>query len=145
MYVILAAKVALFETLKARFTGTGVQVAYAEPADARTRAVWFTDTVEPEIEPVAMAVGRRKPSNISAELTVRAWATVPGDPIKAETSAYELRAEIERAVLDDFDPLRVSGLMDVRPTRVAVTNGDGGNGSTAVADVTLSIRARMYT
>src|SRR4051794_36434382 len=97
MYVILAAKVALYEALKARFTGTGVQVAYAEPADARTRSVWFTDTVEPEIEPVAMAVGRRKPSNVSAELTVRAWASAPGDPIRAETAAYELRAEIEAA------------------------------------------------
>ncbi|MFE0020525.1 hypothetical protein [Amycolatopsis sp. NPDC059021] len=145
MYVVLAAKLALFESLKARFAGTGVQVSYAEPADARSRCVWFTDTTEPDIEPVAMAVGRRKPSNITAEVTVRAWANAPGDPIRAETAVYELRAEIERAVLDDFDPHRVSGLMDVRPVRVAVTNGENGNGSTAVADVTLSLRARMYT
>ncbi|WP_125790930.1 hypothetical protein [Amycolatopsis sp. WAC 01376] len=145
MYVILAAKLALYEALKARFAGSGVQVSYAEPADARSRSVWFTDTVEPEIEPVALAAGRRKPSNISAELTIRAWATVPGDPVRAETAAYELRADIERAVLDDFHPHRVSGLMDARPVRVAVTNGEGGNGSTAVADVTLALRARIHT
>ncbi|WP_410591080.1 hypothetical protein [Amycolatopsis sp. lyj-23] len=145
MYVILAAKLALHDALTRRFAGTGVQVAYAEPADARSRSVWFTDTVEPEIEPAALAAGRRKPSNITAELTVRAWATVPGDPVRAETAVYELRAAIEAAVLDDFDPRSVSGLMDARPIRVAVTNGDGGNGSTAVADVTLSLRARMYT
>lgn len=145
VYVILAAKLALYEALKTRFAGTGVQVAYAEPADVRSRAVWFTDTVEPDIEPAAMSAGRRKPSNITAELTVRAWATVPGDPVRAETAVYELRADIERAVFDGFDPRNVSGLMDARPVRVAVTNGEGGNGSTAVADVTLMLRARMYT
>ncbi|MFF0144627.1 hypothetical protein [Amycolatopsis sulphurea] len=145
MYVILAAKLALYEALKRRFAGSGVQVAYALPADARTRSVWFTDTVEPEIEPAALAAGRRKPSNITAELTIRAWATVPGDPVKAETAVYELRADIEAAVLDGFDPRSVSGLIDARPVRVAVTNGEGGNGSTAAADVTLMLRARIYT
>jgi hypothetical protein len=121
-------------------------VTWADPADkAFARSVWFTDTVEPELEPSGMVAGRRKPTNLTAELTIRAVAVAPGDPVNAERVVYQLRADIETAVLDLFSPDTVPGLIDVRPLRAVVTNGESPAGTAAMCDFTVRVRARVHS
>ncbi|GGM48461.1 hypothetical protein GCM10012275_19280 [Longimycelium tulufanense] len=142
---MLAVKIALFERIRARLAPRGVSVTFGDPADqARTRSVWFGDTTESELEPRALAPGRRKPTDLRAEVTIVASAIAPGDPINAERAVYGLRQEIEAAVLDDFDPGSVPGIQDVRPSRVTVTNGETGQGTAATAEITVAIRAHLY-
>ncbi|MBM7770630.1 hypothetical protein JOD54_000834 [Actinokineospora baliensis] len=136
-------KTALFDVLKAAFDTTGTQVAYADPGKlARAQAVWFGDTVEPDIEPVALAPGRRKPSRVTAEVTLRLVATtVSGDPQRAEAAVYALMGTAADAVAE-FDPRTVPGLIDVRPIRSSVAHGETGDGATAaLADLVLRVRA----
>jgi hypothetical protein len=144
--VVLATKEAVFEALKARFAGTPVAVSWADPGkNARTQHVWFTETVEPDLTPRAMVAGRRKPTQLEAELTVRAVSQSPGDPVRAERSVYAIRDLIEKAVLDDIVPSAVSPeLQDVRPLRSAITTGETGSGQPAAqCDFVLKIRAHI--
>ncbi|MEO6089282.1 MAG: hypothetical protein ABIQ18_39835 [Umezawaea sp.] len=145
--VVLDTKLAIFAALKLAFTGTRTLVAWADPgADATRRSVWFGDSVEPEIEPAAMVAGRRKPSNLVAEITVRALCAESGDPIHAERGVYGMRARIESAVLDGFDPATVPGLIDARPIRALVTNGEHATlGTAAQCDFTIRVRARIQS
>jgi len=146
--VVFETKLALFEALKLRFGGGPMKtlVTWADPADkAFSRSVWFTESTEPELEAVALVAGRRKPTNLTAELTIRAVAVAPGDPINAERAVYQLRAEIEKAVLDDFTPDAVPGLVDVRPIRATVTNGESPSGTAAMCDFTVRVRARIHS
>lgn len=143
---MLTTKEALFAALKVRFAESSASVTWADPGkNARTQSVWFLDTVEPDIAPVAMVAGRRKPSNLEAELTIRAVAKAPGDPIKAERAVYAMRELIEKAVLDDLVPSAISAqLQDIRPVRSVVTNGETGSGEpAAMCDFTVKIRARI--
>ncbi|MGW0523053.1 hypothetical protein [Crossiella sp. NPDC003009] len=143
--VIYDAKQALFALLRSRF-GSRAQVTWADPGrDARRVSVWFGETVEPTIEPTAMVAGRRKPSRLTAELTVRAVAVVPGDPQRAERAVYGLRAEIDAVVLDGFDPATVPGLIDLRPVRATVTNGETTAGSAAQIDYVVRVRAHLMS
>ncbi|MGO1050740.1 hypothetical protein [Crossiella sp. CA198] len=138
-------KMKLYTLLRSRF-GSHAQVTWADPGrNARRVSVWFGETTEPTIEPTALVAGRRKPSKLTAELTVRAVAVVPGEPQRAERAVYALRADIDAVVLDEFDLASVPGLIDVRPVRTTVTNGETGGGSAAQLDYIVRIRAHLMS
>ncbi|MEO6088507.1 MAG: hypothetical protein ABIQ18_35885 [Umezawaea sp.] len=141
-----ATKEALYGALRAAFKGTRVAVSWADPgADQSRKHVWFTETSEPEITAVAMVAGRRKPSNITADLTIRAVAAESGDPIHAERSATALKAAVINTVLD-IATTAVPGLIDVRPIRTLTTNGEHATlGTASQVDVTVRVRARAMS
>ncbi|MEU5693863.1 hypothetical protein [Actinosynnema sp. NPDC020468] len=141
-----ATKEALFSALKAEFKGTRVSVTWADPgADQTRRSVWFTETVEPELEPVAMVAGRRKPTNLTAELTIRMVAAEAGDPIHAERAALALKSAVVELVLA-FQPTSVAGLVDLRPIRSLTTIGEHAIlGTASQCDVTIRVRARLQS
>ena len=146
MSVVFDTKVAVFATIKARFSGTGALVSWGDPGtDARTTSLWWTDTVEPSLTPRAMVQGRRKPTDVEAELTLRIVCAAPGDPINAERKTYATRAEVEAAVLDDFDPATVPGLVDLRPVRADTTAGESPLGTASMCDFVMKLRARVQS
>ncbi|HVK25220.1 MAG TPA: hypothetical protein VM677_28010 [Actinokineospora sp.] len=143
---MFATKEALYAVLKAAFAGTKTITTWADPgADQSRRAVWFTETVEPELEPVAMVAGRRKPTNVTAEITIRAVAAESGDPIHAERAVTGLKTAVCDAVLA-FEPTAVPGLIDVRPVRSLTTNGEHATlGTASQVDVTVRVRGRVQS
>ncbi|MCP3800196.1 hypothetical protein NLX83_13100 [Allokutzneria sp. A3M-2-11 16] len=146
MHIVFLTKQAIHAALRARLSGSGVLVAWADPADkARRRSVWFTETVEPDVEPTGMVPGRRKPSVLTADVTIRAICVAPGDPVHAERGVWELRDQVDAAVMEEFDPGTVPGLIDVRPVRAVVTGGESFLGTTAQCDYTVRVRARLLT
>lgn len=144
--VVFAAKEAVYAALREAFRGTKCVVSWADPgADLARRAVWFTETVEPEITATAMVPGRRKPSTVIAEVSIRAVAAESGDPIHAERAVTGLKTAIVDAVLG-MDPATVPGLTDLRPVRTLTTNGEHASvGTASQCDVVIRMRARTLS
>lgn len=148
MSVLFETKLALFDAYRARFSGTPlVLVTFADPGDnARKTGVWFAETVEDDLAPAAMSAKSAKPTNLEAELTVRALATsAASDPIAAERDVWAMVASLKTSTRDDVNPATIADLTSVRPLRTTVTNGVTASGEVAAqADLVLRVRARVH-